>query len=436
MNTSLKNLTFGEIFRFWSPLAGTWVMMSLEGPFIAAIIARLADAKFNLAAYGVAFSFALMVEAPIIMMLSASVALVRDRQSFLKLKHFTYWLNGMITVVMLIILYPPIFNFIASDLIDLPDNVAHLTHISLAILLPWPAAIGYRRFYQGVLIRHNLTRRVAYGTVVRLSTMGLTALMMYFFFAEVPGAYVGAMALSVGVTLEATATRLMAWHCVKSIMEKGDSTREDLTYWSIVEFYYPLALSSMLSMGSRPLVAFFLGQSRAAIESLAVLPVVHSTMFIFMSTGLAFQEVALTLLGDRYEGLKPIRGFAIRLGIILVTGLSLIAFTPLSEIWFRQISGLSVELTQFAIPALQIVVLMPALAVLIAFQRAALVNAKKTTPITIATAIEVFGMLGILFMCIHGFNLVGIFGAMIAALLGRSLSNGYLFPHTIKTLNS
>ena len=77
-------LTYKRIFTFWTPLAATWLMMSVEGPFLAAIIARLAEAKYNLAAYGVAFSLALIIEAPIIMIMSASTALVKDRDSFLK----------------------------------------------------------------------------------------------------------------------------------------------------------------------------------------------------------------------------------------------------------------------------------------------------------------------------------------------------------------
>ena len=52
------------ILSFWAPLAATWLMMAVEGPYVAAIIARLAEPIRNLAAYGVAFSFAFMAEAP------------------------------------------------------------------------------------------------------------------------------------------------------------------------------------------------------------------------------------------------------------------------------------------------------------------------------------------------------------------------------------
>ena len=95
-----KPLPYRKVFVLWIPLAATWIMMGLEGPFLAAVVARLAEPKFNLAAYGVAFSFALIIEAPIIMMLSASTALVKDRDSFHRLRNFTFFLNTVLTVSM------------------------------------------------------------------------------------------------------------------------------------------------------------------------------------------------------------------------------------------------------------------------------------------------------------------------------------------------
>ena len=64
---SKHQLTQKSILAFWIPLAATWLMMSLEGPYLSALIARLAEPKFNLAAYGIAFSLALIIEAPVIM---------------------------------------------------------------------------------------------------------------------------------------------------------------------------------------------------------------------------------------------------------------------------------------------------------------------------------------------------------------------------------
>ena len=150
-------VTYGRIFRLWVPLAATWLMISVEGTFLAAVIARLDEPTFNLAAFGVAFAFALIVEAPIIMILNAATALVRDYESFRKLRNFSYTLNLLITLLMLLVLWRPVFSWLSEDVLALPGPVAALTHRALVLLLPWPAAIGYRRFYQGILIRAELS---------------------------------------------------------------------------------------------------------------------------------------------------------------------------------------------------------------------------------------------------------------------------------------
>ena len=344
--------------------------MALEGPFLAIIIARLADPKHNLAAYGVAFAIAILVESPIIMIMSASTAIVEDRDSFLKLRNFTYGLNAIITVFMVVLLITPVFNFVSISLIRLPEGVAYLAHHACILLIPWPAAIGYRRFFQGILIRSNLTRRVAYGTVVRLSAMGLTGLICYGFF-EMAGASVGALALSIGVCAEAGVSKLMARAPVIQLLSKENknSKIKPWGYRSIAKFYYPLAMTSILALGIYPVVTFFLGHSFMALESLAVFPVINSLVFIFRSLGLSFQEVVIALLGENNEGYEALKRFAIILGLGVTAGLALLAFTPLSSVWFRNISGLTLELAQFVDWPTKIMTPLPGLMVLLSFQR-------------------------------------------------------------------
>jgi hypothetical protein len=226
MNDEKPELTWKKIAAFWLPLYSTWLMMSMEGPFIAALIARLTGAKFNLAAYGVAFSLGMIFESPIIMMLSASNVLVKDRNSFLKLRRFSSALNVLITLAMVLVIIPPLFFWLTQDVIGLPWHVAKLTHLATILLIPWPAAIGYRRFYQGILIGNNLPRRVAYGTVVRLSSMAATALLLYLF-SSLPGACVGASALSAGVVMEAIASRFMARKLVRKLLKEPDKNAQE-----------------------------------------------------------------------------------------------------------------------------------------------------------------------------------------------------------------
>jgi hypothetical protein len=415
-----------RILVFWMPLAGTWLMMAVEGPFLAAIIARLPDAAPNLAAYGVAFAFAIIVESPVIMLMSASTAMVNNRDSYLVFRRFTIALSALMTGVMLIIVTPPVFDTLASWL-NLPVAVASLTHQALILMLPWPGAIGYRRLLQGLLIRHNMTRRVAYGTVVRLVTMCATAVFAGWWLS-ISGALVGALALSVAVVAEALAVRRMARRAIRTLMDRRKTEGPRLTLNTVAWFYVPLALSSFLAMGVQPMVTFFMGQSRMALESLAILPVLNGLTFLFRSLGLSFQDASIALLGDHMEQYRPLRNVACALAIVTSVCLAVIAYSPLSFFWFYDVSGLSIALTEFAIPPLKILVLLPALSVMLSFQRALLVNARTTKVITWATAIEVTGIAMVLWIAIQYFNAVGVMAAVTAIVLGRICANLLLMP--------
>ena len=66
----------GRIVQIWWPLAASWLLMAVELPALSAVVARLANPEINLAAYGgIVFPVSLIIESPIIMLLSASTAL-------------------------------------------------------------------------------------------------------------------------------------------------------------------------------------------------------------------------------------------------------------------------------------------------------------------------------------------------------------------------
>ena len=411
-------------------------MMASEGPFVAAVIARLVDPKFNLAAYGVAFAFAILIEAPVIMLMSASTALVEDSETFRKLRNFTHGLNVLSTGLLLLVLVPPVYGWLMSTVIGLPDEVADLTYGALWIFLPWAGAIGYRRFVQGLLIRSGRTRLVALGTVVRLSTMAATALMLYRSFS-LPGAWVGAAALTAGVCVEAVAARLMAVTTIRELLAHdtpNPDAGEPLGYRGIAQFYYPLALTSIIGLTVQPLLTFFMGRAPSPLESLAVFPVVHALSFLFRSLGLSFQEAALALMGKRHEHFPELARFALWLGLATSTALGLVTFTPLASVWFATISGLTPELTAFALGPARILVPLPALSVLLSLQRAVLMQERRTHPITVATSIEVAGV-AILFVTFGwGLDFVGVTAAIIAFLGGRLAGVLYLTRSCLEVL--
>ncbi|MFO7655207.1 MAG: hypothetical protein R6X25_15515 [Candidatus Krumholzibacteriia bacterium] len=505
---SPRDLTCTGLMKLWFPLWMTWVMMALEGPFLAAVIARLAEPKTNLAAYGVAFAFAIIVEAPVIMMLSAATALVDRAASYRRLRNFTFLLAGVLTAVLAAGVVTPFFDWLTRQAMKLPPEVADHTRTALLILLPWPAAIGYRRFYQGILIRAGLTRRVAYGTVLRLVAMAATALVLALD-SRLPGAWIGAAALSAGVCAEAAASRLMAHTAVRRLTrpmgETGEPrgtigmqcdpdnaseasevkeakeasaasaanddcaagvaaetdvaggrgaaaavpgapagvaivpfTRTDPAgppaaepapgYAEIWRFYYPLALTSTIALAVHPIVTFFLGQSRSALESLAVLPVINGLVFFFRTFGLSYQDVAIKVLGDTPREYPLAVRMAAGLAVAASAGLILIAATPLAEFWLIDVSGLTPDLAAYAVTPLRILSVLPALTVLLSWQRSLLIVTRRTAPVTAASAAEVAGIVLVLLVAVHGLEMVGATAAAVAFLVGRLAGNVTLIP--------
>ncbi|MBS1560100.1 MAG: hypothetical protein JSS89_00700 [Bacteroidetes bacterium] len=427
-------LSIGYILRFWYPLCATWIMMAVEGPLLTSVIARLHDPAFNLAAYGVAVAIAMFIESPVIMLLSTTVALAKDKRSMQVLHRFMVSVNILVTVGMLVVSIPAVYNMLVHSVIQLPDDVASLMYWGLVCMIPWPAAIGYRRYYQGLLIRNGRTRRVAYGTVVRLLSMaGMATILVVF--TSFSGVVIGTVSLTSGVILEAFATRWMAKEVLAHYYDQADEVcAEPPSIREVLRFYIPLAMTSIIGFVVTPMLAFFLGRSKYPVESLAVLPVVDSFVFLFRSFGFSYQEVGIALLGENNKNYVQIKRVGLMIIAATTAALALVAYTPLSEVLFTRAYGLSEDLAAFAVLPTMILVALPALSVLYSLQRAVLIVARKNIVVTWSTIIEVGWILVSMIVVLAVFDLPGAVAAAIAMLAGRVLANGYLAVKARQTL--
>jgi O-antigen/teichoic acid export membrane protein len=263
--------------------------------------------------------------------------------------------------------------------------------------------------------------------------MSICAVLLYIS-GIVDGVIIGATSLSFAVLMEAIAIRFMAKETVKNIISINPESFQQLTYKEIYKFYYPLALTSLIGLGVQPLVTFFVGQSRMALESLAVLPVVTSFVFIFRALGLSYQEVVIALAGEDKGNLNRLLKFAFSLALILVSILGLFAFTPLADFWFITVSGLSIALAEFSRLPLMILFFIPALTILISIQRGLLVLSKNTKPVTIGTTTEFVTIVITLLILINFLDVVGAVAAAVGFVIGRIAANYYLMKPTFRVV--
>lgn len=410
------------IFRAWLPLTATWLLMALELPFVQGIVARSQRPEVNLAALGVAFSLILIFESPVFLLTSASTALVEDQSSYRKLRNFTLALAAFLTLILGILLLPSLFSFLAVKILGLRADIALAAHQAALLLLPVPTFVAYRRFNQGILIRHNLAGRVAAGALIRLAAMALPAIILYWW-CRPAGATLGAVALSSGMIMEGLASRLMVNSSISNLHKKPPLIHSPLTYTSTSKFYFPLALVGVITTAAQPLITFFLARAPHPVESLAVLPVINSTTFFFTAFSLSLQEIIIAHLGDKHEGYRALRRFAGRLGILLFAVLILLLCTPLAKPWFVHLYGLTLELTYFALTPAFFTPLLPLLSLLTIWQRAVLIRSKHTFSVTTASLAELttiaLVMFGAAYLEIFS---SGATAAVTASITGRAMA--------------
>ncbi len=408
--TKQGSLTYQKIFWFWVPLAAMWLIMSAEQPSLTAIVSRLPDATNNLAAWGLTFSFALIIESPVIMMLTAGTALATHAQSYRRLLHFTHGMAIVLTALHLLLALTPLYGYMLREWVGAPPEIIETSRVAFLLMAPWTAMIAYRRLWEGVMIRFGRPGRVTKVITARIVAT-VIVLAIGLLAGRWAGAYVGAMALSVGVTVGAA----MAGWLVRPIIQEHLSevgAGDELLSWSeLSNFYGPLALTSLITMVGQPILAFGLANAPLPLRSLAIWPVVMALVFIGRSLGIAYQEVVIALLKDE-QSYEMLRRFAFVLTGVATGLFFLLVLTPGARFWYREVSGLTPELAELAILPTAILALVPGLNALISWQRGVLVHDKNTGPISLAVAINMGILLGVMAL---GPHIVEVPGAVLAA---------------------
>ena len=390
--TLSKPVTLKEVFRLWLPLAGSWLLMGIESPMLAAFVARMATPEITLAAWGsLVYPISLVVEGPIIMLLTASTALVNNLSSYKKLFKYMIIMSFALSLIHILIAFTPLFYFVAEGLMNVPKSLLGPGKIGLQIMTPWTLMIAWRRLNQGVMIKHDNSKLVAQGTLIRLIT--LTSILSYGrWFTDYSGIIIGASAVALAVTAEALYAQFAVQRILKiKLSVKTDSNK--ITRSGFTKFYLPLAITPLASLLIHPVGSAGMSRMPEALPSLAAWPVVYGLVFITRSLGFAFNEVVVALL-DRPNGKFELYRFTRILAFSTITFLVLLAVTPLGRFWFQYVSGLSQDLTYLSSTTLFFAILMPGYQVYQAWYSGLLVNNNQTKGIS--TAVMIYAVVAII----------------------------------------
>lgn len=421
--SSSPGLSSRRVLTTWWPLAASWMMMGFEQPLVGAVVARLPDPEVQLAAYGgVVFPVALVIEAPVIMLLAASTELSRDRAAFDALRRVMNGLGLALSVLHLLVAATPLFDLLVGTLLEVPHQVREPARLGLLLLLPWTWAIALRRFLQGLLIRHGHSRVVGVGTALRLvlttSVLG-TGLAL----GTISGVVVASVALSLGVIAEAGYALWRSRAVIRSLPEQGkEPPLRGRPFW---RFYVPLAMTPLITLVILPVGSAAVARMPQALWSLAVWPMVNALVFVLQALGLAFNEVVVALL-DEPRARAALWRFGLWLSAGVTAVLALISLTPLAGAWFSGVAGLSPPLAAMAAGALWMALPIPAARVLQSWYQGLLVHARRTRAIPEAVVVFATSSCLVFWVGVQRETWPGVVVAVVGFTTGRILQTVWL----------
>lgn len=398
-------------------------MMGIEQPALTAIVARLPNASINLAAFGVTFALALVVESPVLQMLSAATALTKSRRDYRSLLKAMHVMAAGLTGIHLLLGLTPLYDVVMSGLLGVPADVIERSRASFVVMAPFAAFVGYRRLWQGILIRLGKTQIVTVTMALRLVAT-MTFLFIGFAGRILPGAELAAASLILGTLVGAVSSYFFSRKAIREGLPETPASGEVLGVRRFLRFYVPLASTSVIFLAANPLLTFGMARGVAPLESLATWPVINGFMFLFNSIALSYQEAVIALLERGFE--EKLRRFTYMLGPVLGVFLLMAGVTPFGDLWFRGVAGLESSLVPYTRIPLLILTAVPILVTQKSWMRGLFVHRNKTVVLAQSVSIYTVMLLALVLVVPLLFPLEGVIVAAASLALAQTVENVYL----------
>ena len=420
-------LPLRRILHTWVPLALGWLVMTFEQPLLAAAVARTLDPKVQLAAWGIAFPVALILAAPVMVMLATSTTLSKDWASYRTVRRYMLLIATVMTTMHALLAFTPLFDLVIVGIISPPADVIEPVRTGLRLMLPWCFSLALRRFNYGVLIRFDHSRSVTLGALVRLATDVVA--MALLFLIGAPGIIIATGTILTGVIAEMVFALWRVRPVLRDELRPAPRVGERITFSIFLAFYIPLVLTSLLQIIIQPMTGAALSRMPAPLDSLAVWPVVFGALLVLLSMGLSLIEAVVVLL-DEPNALRSLRRFALGLAGIVLAVLLIVNLTPLAELWFVRVAALPPELVGTARIGLWIALLLPSIAVFEGYFQGLLLYGRRTRAITEAVSISILINAAILVLGVGLGNISGIYVGVTALAVGSAARFSWMWWRT------
>ncbi|MCH7905251.1 MAG: hypothetical protein IH944_11905 [Armatimonadetes bacterium] len=399
-------LTQKRIFWFFMPLALSWIFMSLESPIVAGIISRRGGAELALAGLALLWPISILIEAPVIDLLSTSTTLAKSHQNYVQIRKFAVMLMVWVTLAHAAVAASPFYWILIERWIGADHEVAVVLRTPMLILIPWAAFVGWRRYLHGVLIRFDNTRPVGMGTFIRVVTVVVVGIGV-FLSTLLPGLTIAAIALLSSVAAETVFIHFVSRPIIRKHLDPTKGQPDgDLSLRKLSEFHFPLTAASATMILSMPLVSWALASSPNGTLMLAAYGIAMGIIFTFRSVTFALPETVIALYKNE-QSRDALAKFCRNVGLICSGALLLAYFTGASDLLFLRVLNAEPDVAKLASLALLATLALPALNGIAAHKRGVLTFHHLTKPRLVAIVIAVGALFSTLLIGVS-LNLNGI----------------------------
>jgi progressive ankylosis protein len=411
-----------NLWKQFLPLSLSDVSMALGDPLTTTTLAHLPDTRSNLAAVGVAKTIAIFCESPIIMLLHASNALAPSQASRRALWKFTLIASGGMSLLLALATIPAVFRIVGEGWLGVVPILSDRVRLIMTIAILWPFAIGWRRYFQGLLIHSGQSHAVAQAGIIRL--LVVIGILAGGFWLQISGAVVAAMSLVWGVIAEAVAATYLAQKCgatqLPELRSRSDLPGDLAGVW---KFYAPLGGTMLLVWGARSALVGVVARAVDGEIALAAWPASWGLVLVVANSTRMVQQVIIRnrqAIADRTLVL-----FAVSVGIVGALVLLILVANPASDRAIGWFIGKDLELIDRVRPVLLMCGLMPLLVSLQNAIQGFLVSEGRTWMINYATWVGAISMLAVAYIGVQsGYN--GAICAAVGMMAGTIAEIGFL----------
>ncbi|MFT4412270.1 multi antimicrobial extrusion protein MatE [Fredinandcohnia humi] len=349
MNVGSRNetITIKTLLFFFIPLGLSASLVTLSHLIINGTLARAENSEVVIATYAIAMSLFTITERLAVILRQTCSTMVRDKESFRKMKFFTYYTLGVILLVTIGIAFTPIGDYIFIHIFGATEKIVEQVKATYQIAIYVTVFSGLRCLYHGIIIYNRQTKWLTIGMIIRLTVMYLVSLLFIKIGVITPktGAYI----FLIGMMVEFVISFIEARSLVRKMPNKSEDVIKSKS--QIFRFYSPLMLSSIVTVLIGPIINIYLGKTENIELAIASYTIALSITQLFTSFMSYTHQIIINFYKDHEAMVKK---FTLFISFIPVLLLGIFSFTSIGPFLLEHVMGVSGRLMDATIDALVI----------------------------------------------------------------------------------